>query len=161
MLKLQSTRKFFHEVSESFQGESSSSSLNDDVQQSPEEVILPQTNTQSILNNMIPNGDKESTSHNVFNERLKDAYFDETFLNEILKEEVYVGQPSGFDSKQYPYHVYALDKALYGLKQAPRACVQFFGDKLVCWSSKKQNCVSISTAESEYVEVFSCCAQVL
>nr|GFD33456.1 retrovirus-related Pol polyprotein from transposon TNT 1-94 [Tanacetum cinerariifolium] len=31
----------FHEVSESFQGESSSSSLNDDVQQSPEEVILP------------------------------------------------------------------------------------------------------------------------
>nr|GEZ57338.1 hypothetical protein [Tanacetum cinerariifolium] len=38
----------FHEVSESFQGESSSSSLNDDVQQSPDEVILPQTNTQSV-----------------------------------------------------------------------------------------------------------------
>nr|GFA13987.1 retrovirus-related Pol polyprotein from transposon TNT 1-94 [Tanacetum cinerariifolium] len=46
----------FHEVSESFQEESSSSSLNDDVQQCPEEVILPQTNTQSISNNMIPNG---------------------------------------------------------------------------------------------------------
>nr|GEX83241.1 hypothetical protein [Tanacetum cinerariifolium] len=58
----------FHEVSESFQGESSSSSLNDDVQQSPEEVILPQTNTQSISNNMIPNGNEASTSHNVFNE---------------------------------------------------------------------------------------------
>nr|GFD52764.1 copia protein [Tanacetum cinerariifolium] len=42
------------------------------------------------------------------------------FLNEILKEEVYVGQPSGFVRKQYPDHVYALDKALYGLKQAPR-----------------------------------------
>nr|GFB41019.1 retrovirus-related Pol polyprotein from transposon TNT 1-94 [Tanacetum cinerariifolium] len=61
----------FHEVSESFQGESSSSSLNDDVKQSPEEVILPSSNTQSI-----PNGDEASTSHNVFNERLKDAYFD-------------------------------------------------------------------------------------
>nr|GEY84890.1 uncharacterized mitochondrial protein AtMg00810-like [Tanacetum cinerariifolium] len=184
-----------------------------------------------------------------------------TFLNEILKEEVYVGQPPGFVSKQYPDHVYALDKALYGLKQAPRAwifinqskyildilkrfglencdsvptpmveqaklkldlvgkpvdhtdyrsmigslmifrylkgtinlglwypkdsgfdltaysdadhagchldrkstsgSVQFLGDKLVCWSSKKQNCVSISTAESEYVAVSSCCAQVL
>nr|GEV20601.1 retrovirus-related Pol polyprotein from transposon TNT 1-94 [Tanacetum cinerariifolium] len=34
-------------------------------------------------------------------------------------------------------------------------------DKLVCWSSKKQNCVSISTAESEYVAVSGCCAQVL
>nr|GFA11940.1 hypothetical protein [Tanacetum cinerariifolium] len=66
----------FHEVSESFQGESSSSSLNDDVQHSPEEVILPQTNTQSISINMIPNGDEASILHNVFNERLEDAYFD-------------------------------------------------------------------------------------
>nr|GFC02346.1 retrovirus-related Pol polyprotein from transposon TNT 1-94 [Tanacetum cinerariifolium] len=44
-----------------------------------------------------------------------------TFLNGILKEEVYVGQPSSFVSKQYPDHVYALDKALYFLKQAHRA----------------------------------------
>nr|GFA98652.1 hypothetical protein [Tanacetum cinerariifolium] len=45
----------FYEISESFQGESSSSSLNDDVQQT-------------------------STSYNVFNERLKDAYFDASTL---------------------------------------------------------------------------------
>nr|GEZ57735.1 putative ribonuclease H-like domain-containing protein [Tanacetum cinerariifolium] len=70
----------FHEFFESFQGESSSSSLNDDVQQSPEEVILPQTNTQSIPINMIPNGDEASTSHNMFNERLEDAYFDANTL---------------------------------------------------------------------------------
>nr|GFA43531.1 retrotransposon protein, putative, Ty1-copia subclass [Tanacetum cinerariifolium] len=69
-------KEVFHEVFESFQGESSSSSLNNDVQQSPEEVILSQTNTQSISNNMIPNGDEASTSHNVFNDRLEDAYFD-------------------------------------------------------------------------------------
>nr|GFA22225.1 integrase, catalytic region, zinc finger, CCHC-type, peptidase aspartic, catalytic [Tanacetum cinerariifolium] len=200
----------FHEVFKSFQGESSLSSLNDDVQQSVEEVILPQTNTQSISNNMIPNVDEASTLHNVFNECLEDAYFDASksfrdpsnvhtfyqpyphekkwtkdhplhkiigdpksnvrtkgqlansclfscllssndpanvaealrdadwvsamqeeldqfarlktaFLNGILKEEVYVGQPLGFVSKQYPDHMYALDKALYGLKQAPQA----------------------------------------
>nr|GEW67054.1 hypothetical protein [Tanacetum cinerariifolium] len=66
----------FHEVSESFQEESSSSSLNDDVQQIPEAVILPSSNTQSIPINMVPNSDEASTSHNVFNKRLKDAYFD-------------------------------------------------------------------------------------
>nr|GEY84130.1 integrase, catalytic region, zinc finger, CCHC-type, peptidase aspartic, catalytic [Tanacetum cinerariifolium] len=65
----------FHESSESFQKESSSSSLNDDVHQSLEEVVVPLSNTQSILNNMIPNVDEASTSHNVFNERLKDDYF--------------------------------------------------------------------------------------
>nr|GFB99452.1 retrovirus-related Pol polyprotein from transposon TNT 1-94 [Tanacetum cinerariifolium] len=58
----------FHEVSESFQEESSSSSLNDDVKQSSE-VGVPSSNTQSISNNMIPNVDEASTSHNVFNER--------------------------------------------------------------------------------------------
>nr|GFC63873.1 hypothetical protein [Tanacetum cinerariifolium] len=52
------------------QGESSSSSLNDDVQQSPKELILPSSNTQSIHINMVPNSDEANTSHNVFNERL-------------------------------------------------------------------------------------------
>nr|GEZ27389.1 integrase, catalytic region, zinc finger, CCHC-type, peptidase aspartic, catalytic [Tanacetum cinerariifolium] len=66
----------FHESSESFQEESSSSSLNDDVQQSSEEVGVLSSNTQSVLNNMVPNVDEASTTHNVFNEHLEDAYFD-------------------------------------------------------------------------------------
>nr|GEU68073.1 putative reverse transcriptase domain-containing protein [Tanacetum cinerariifolium] len=53
------------------------------------------------------------------------------FLNGILKKEVYVGQPPGSVSKQYPDHVYALDKSLYGLKQAPRAQVNTARPKAV------------------------------
>nr|GEZ93819.1 hypothetical protein [Tanacetum cinerariifolium] len=138
----------FHEISESFQEESSSSSLNDDVQQSSEEVRVLLSNTQSISKNMVPNVD-ETIGYS----QQEGIDYDETFapvarieairlflahavhkdftvfqmdvktmfLNEVLKEEVYVGQSLGFVRKQYPDHVYALDKALYGLKQAPRA----------------------------------------
>ncbi|GJU51469.1 retrovirus-related pol polyprotein from transposon TNT 1-94 [Tanacetum coccineum] len=38
---------------------------------------------------------------------------------------------------------------------------QFLGEILVSWSSKKQDCTSLSTAESEYVSLCACCAQVL
>ncbi|KAJ9544793.1 hypothetical protein OSB04_024500 [Centaurea solstitialis] len=45
-------------------------------------------------------------------------------------------------------------------KSTSGAC-QFLGDKLVSWSSRKQNCVSLSTAEAEYVAAACCCSQVL
>nr|GEX44968.1 hypothetical protein [Tanacetum cinerariifolium] len=141
----------FHEVFESFQGESSSSSLNDDVQQSPKKTFY-----QPYLHEK--KWTKDHQFHKIIGDpkssvRTRGINYDEmfapvtrieairlflayaahkdftvfqinvmtTFLNGILKEEVYVGQPPGFVSKQYPDHVYALDKALYGLKQAPRA----------------------------------------
>nr|GFB43175.1 copia protein [Tanacetum cinerariifolium] len=97
----------FHEVSESFQGESSSSSLNDEVKQSPEEVILPQTNTQSISNNMIPNVVEASTSHNVFNEQLEDAYFDASTSFHDLSNVYTFYQPYPHEkkgTKDHPLH---------------------------------------------------------
>nr|GEY65052.1 reverse transcriptase [Tanacetum cinerariifolium] len=104
----------FHESSESFQEEYSSSSFNDDVHQCLEEVAVPSLNTQSISNYMISNVD-EARFHRLSN-GCKDSV-----SQQILKEEVYVGQPLGFVSTQYPDHVYANDKALYGLKQPPQA----------------------------------------
>nr|GFC68957.1 retrovirus-related Pol polyprotein from transposon TNT 1-94 [Tanacetum cinerariifolium] len=64
----------------------------------------------------------------------------------------------GFDLTAYS----DADHAGYHLdRKSTSGSVQFLGDKLVCWSSKKHNCVSISTTESEYVAVSTCCAQVL
>eukprot|EP00253_Pinus_taeda_P017690 PITA_17690 len=44
-----------------------------------------------------------------------------TFLNGVLKEEVYVEQPLGYEVEGQEHKVYKLEKALYGLNQAPRA----------------------------------------
>nr|GEU39996.1 copia protein [Tanacetum cinerariifolium] len=109
----------FHEVSESFQGESSLSSLNDDIQQTEAlkdadwETFVQVARIEAIRLFLAYVAHKDFI---VFQMDVKTV-----FLNRILKEEVYVSQPLGFVNKQYPDHVYALDKALYGLKQAPRA----------------------------------------
>ena len=44
-----------------------------------------------------------------------------TFLNGVLKEEVYVEQPPSYEIEGQDHKVCKLKKALYGLKQAPRA----------------------------------------
>ncbi|GJW44120.1 hypothetical protein Tco_0072919 [Tanacetum coccineum] len=39
--------------------------------------------------------------------------------------------------------------------------IQFLGEKLVSWSSKKQDCMAMLTAEAEFVCLSACCAQVI
>jgi hypothetical protein len=65
---------------------------------------------------------------------------------------------ASFELIGYSDSDYAGDKV--GRKSTSGTC-QFLGRSLVCWSSKKQNCVSMSTAESEYIAAASCCAQLL
>ncbi|GJW09546.1 retrovirus-related pol polyprotein from transposon TNT 1-94 [Tanacetum coccineum] len=65
-----------------------------------------------------------------------------------------------------------LKKALYGLKQAPKAWYDKMssfliehhftkGEKLMSWSSKKQDFTAMSTVEAQYVSLAACCAQVI
>jgi hypothetical protein len=43
------------------------------------------------------------------------------FLNDVIKEEVYVRQPPGFENPKYPNRVYKFLKTLYSLKQVSHA----------------------------------------
>ncbi|GJY91205.1 retrovirus-related pol polyprotein from transposon TNT 1-94 [Tanacetum coccineum] len=62
------------------------------------------------------------------------------FLNDKLKEEVYVKQSSGFECSEFPSHVFKLDKVLHGLKQAPRAWCGFvaFAEVLILATSRTE-----------------------
>nr|GEZ88766.1 hypothetical protein [Tanacetum cinerariifolium] len=111
--------------------------------------------------------DESSLDFTVFQMDVKTA-----FLNGILKEEVYVGQPIGFVSKQYPDHVYALDKALFRMENCdtvPTPMVEQAKLKLNLVGKPVDHTdyrsmiglLMYVTSKSEYVAVSSCCAQVL
>jgi hypothetical protein len=53
------------------------------------------------------------------------------FLNDPIKEEMYVEQPPNFESEEYPNHVYKLHKTLYELNQSPRVWYQCLRDFLI------------------------------
>ena len=79
-----------------------------------------------------------------------------------LKGTQYLGiwypKGTGFDLEGYTdsdFAGYKIDR-----KSTSGSC-QFLGRRLVSWQSKKQNSVSTSTAEAEYIAAGSCCAQIL
>ncbi|GKD43062.1 retrovirus-related pol polyprotein from transposon TNT 1-94, partial [Tanacetum coccineum] len=79
------------------------------------------------------------------------------FLNGKISKEVYVEQPTGFESSKYPNHVCKLNKALYGLKQAPRAWYETLSKfltqhKFVRGFQIKQDSRRISICQEKYVK---------
>ncbi|GJV90980.1 hypothetical protein Tco_1538793, partial [Tanacetum coccineum] len=46
-------------------------------------------------------------------------------------------------------------------RRSTSGSMQFLGDRLVSWSSKRQKSVVISSTEAEYIAMSGCCAQIL
>nr|GEZ83930.1 retrovirus-related Pol polyprotein from transposon TNT 1-94 [Tanacetum cinerariifolium] len=65
---------------------------------------------------------------------------------------------SGFELTGFSDTDYAGCKDIF---KSTSGGAQFLGEKLVSWSSKKQDCTELSTAEAEYVSLSACCVQVL
>nr|GEZ37241.1 ribonuclease H-like domain-containing protein [Tanacetum cinerariifolium] len=80
-----------------------------------------------------------------------------------LKDTIHMGllypKDTNFELTAFSYsdHAGCLDS-----RKSTSGGIQFLsGDKLISWSSKKQDCTLMSSAEVEYVSLSACCAQVL
>nr|GFC61972.1 copia protein [Tanacetum cinerariifolium] len=76
----------------------------------------------------------------------------------IVNTGLWYTKDSGFELTGFSYADYAGCKDSF---KSTSGGAQFLGEKLVSWSSKKQDCTALSTAEAEYVSLSACCAQIL
>nr|GFA72770.1 retrovirus-related Pol polyprotein from transposon TNT 1-94 [Tanacetum cinerariifolium] len=86
-----------------------------------------------------------------FKGTINPTWFIRRFDNDILVD-------SGFELKGFSYADYAGCKDTF---KSTFGGAQFLGEKLVSWSSKKQDCTALSTAEADNVSLSACYAQVL
>nr|GEW73983.1 copia protein [Tanacetum cinerariifolium] len=75
------------------------------------------------------------------------------FLNGPLKEE---GSSFGRIAFSDDDHARCIDT-----RKSTSGGIQFLGDKLVSWMSKKKDCTAMSSAEAKYVALSASCAQVM
>nr|GEX51561.1 retrovirus-related Pol polyprotein from transposon TNT 1-94 [Tanacetum cinerariifolium] len=80
------------------------------------------------------------------------------YLRGTINIGLWYTKDSGFELTGFSYADYAGCKDTFN---STFGGAQFLGKKLVSWSSKKQDCTTLSTTEAEYVSLSACCAQVL
>ncbi|KAK6147459.1 hypothetical protein DH2020_018371 [Rehmannia glutinosa] len=80
------------------------------------------------------------------------------YLKDTIQYGLFYPKNENFSLKGYSDSDYAGN--IDDRKSTSGSC-QFLGDCLVSWFSKKQNCVSLSTAEAEYISAAFCCTQLL
>nr|GEX41234.1 hypothetical protein [Tanacetum cinerariifolium] len=81
------------------------------------------------------------------------------YLKDTIHKGLWYPKDTGFELTVFSYSNHA---GCLNSRKSTSGGIQFLaGDKLVSWSFKKQDCTSMSSAESEYVSLSACCAQVL
>ncbi|GKE27802.1 hypothetical protein Tco_1443186 [Tanacetum coccineum] len=80
------------------------------------------------------------------------------YLRETSNMGLWYTKDSGFQLTRFSDVDYAECKDTF---KSTSSRAQFLGEELVSWSSKKQDYMALSTAETEYVSLSACCAQVL
>nr|GEZ92751.1 copia protein [Tanacetum cinerariifolium]GEZ92779.1 copia protein [Tanacetum cinerariifolium] len=61
-----------------------------------------------------------------------------------------------------PSHYHDADHAsCQDTRRSTSGSMQFLGERLISWSSKRQKSVAISSTEAEYIALYGCCAQIL
>ncbi|GKC65445.1 retrovirus-related pol polyprotein from transposon TNT 1-94 [Tanacetum coccineum] len=81
------------------------------------------------------------------------------YLNNTINMGLWYSKETGFELTTFldSDHARCLDS-----RKSTSGGIQFLGgDKLLSWSSKKQDYTSMSTAKAEYVSLSACCAQLL
>ncbi|GJW46257.1 ribonuclease H-like domain, reverse transcriptase, RNA-dependent DNA polymerase [Tanacetum coccineum] len=78
------------------------------------------------------------------------------YLRGTINMGIWYTKDSGFELIGFSYADYAGCKDTF---KSTSGGTQFLGKKLVSWSSKKQDCTTLSIAKAEYVSLSACCAQ--
>ncbi|GJS75395.1 retrovirus-related pol polyprotein from transposon TNT 1-94 [Tanacetum coccineum] len=90
---------------------------------------------------------------------LKEVKWIFRYLKNTINIGLWYSKDTDFELTAFSYSDHA---GCHNTRKSTSGGIQFLGgDKLVSWSSKKQDCTSVSSAEVEYVSLSACCAQVL
>nr|GEW48266.1 hypothetical protein [Tanacetum cinerariifolium] len=106
--------------------------------------------------NQAPRAWYDELSTFLIQNRFSKDIIDPTLFTRRFNDDILVD--SGFELTGFSDADYAGCKDTF---KSTSGGAQFLGEKLVSWSSKKQDCTSLSIVESKYVSLSACCAQVL
>ncbi|GKE95601.1 hypothetical protein Tco_1580456 [Tanacetum coccineum] len=80
------------------------------------------------------------------------------YLKGTINMRLYYSKDSGFELTAFSDADHA---GCLNTQKSTFGGIQFLGDKLVSWISKKQDCTAISSTEAKYVALSATCAQVM